>query len=118
MNLLREPSLSRKPETRLQTKPVAGKGQSQGEISAFEGTDHFARQVLRTRSTRCSQNRSSPRQSAHCVLGSALCAFLCSFLSKAAQQPCEQGVEGCRDSFAPEGNWTPEQVKVLPGPHG
>lgn len=48
MNLLREPSLSRKPETRLQTKPVASKGQSQGEISAFEGTDHFARQVLWT----------------------------------------------------------------------
>lgn len=77
------------------TDPISDKasGQQVRARERVQGLVHFTRQVLGTCPTGCYQNHSSLLQSACCVLGS----ILCSICFKTTQQPCEEGMEGCKE---------------------
>lgn len=89
MNLLRETSLSRKPPTRFQTKPVASKSEPGRESRVwsilpgrFWGPALLG--VIKI---------TAPCYRVLAVLGS----ILCSICFKATQQPCEEGMEGYKE---------------------
>lgn len=84
-----------KPQTRFQTKPTAGKGQSQGRLSGFRGTSlvHFAGGFCRLVLPGAIKNPSSLRWGPRRVLGPSCASAPCSVSFKLRSRRVEEG--GC-----------------------
>lgn len=101
-----------KPQTRFQTKPAAGKGQSQGRISGFRGTSlvHFAGGFCGLVLPGAIKNPSSLRWGPRRVLGPSCASAPCRVSFKLRNRRVEEG--GCLlPVLHPEGCWRPGQIK-------